>query len=298
MTIAGIQSGRETLTASTAKHDELTMRLGNLLDEMKVLVDESRSNNQKVRGVADNLGSIETQVKRDLAENIDIFDEFKNQITNTNASMASTLDDCELAAKAIKSNAADMVHVSKSNEEHLMASLNEMDKNFDEQKTTLTDKVYDMFNQIENTCEVTRIDIDGGLNGVIKEVTVEQDRIDAHQFDFEDTFSTLEATQKEFHETLNSDIDFCANRLRKFQSDELQMYTPSGQTPSKREYQYPRALASTSPHAKIIADLWSTHNPADLDCSAIITEVISLFSLISLFLIKFLNNIHCQIDWK
>lgn len=154
-----------------------------------------------------------------------------------------------------------------------MASIAEMDKNFNEQKNVLTDKVYDMFNQIENRCEMTRIDIDGSLNGVIKDVTMEQDRLNANQFEFDDTMTTLEATQNEFHEMLNSDIEYCQKRLQKFQQDEIQMYTPTGQTPSKREYSYPKKLACTSPHGKIIADLWSTHNPADLDCSAIIAEV-------------------------
>lgn len=273
VTVAGIQSGRQTLETSTAKHDELTSKLSNLLDEMKVLVDESRNNNQVVRGVANNLESIETQVKTDLAENIGKIDEFKNQMTNNNATMATTLGECEMAASTIKSKVTEMVQVSRTNDEYLMASLSDMDKNFVEQKSTLTDKVYDMFNQIEDTCEMTRIHIDGGLNGVVKDVSIEQDRIDAHQFDFEDTLSTLEATQKEFHETIQSDIGFCAERLQKFQSEELQLYTPTGQTPSKREYQYPRALAATSPHGKIIADFWQTHNPADLDCSAIISEV-------------------------
>lgn len=273
VTVAGIQSGRQTLVASTAKHDQITSKLSSLLDEMKVLVDESRSNNDVVKGVATNLQTIETQVKNDLAENIGVFDEFKSQMTNNNATMTVTLGECETAAKTIKSNVMEMVHVGKTNEEYLMSSLAEMDTNFVEQKNTLTDKVYDMFHQIENTCELTRIDIDGGLNGVIKEVTIEQDRIDAHQFDFEDTLGTLEATQKEFHDTIHSDIESCAKRLHKFQNDELQLYTPTGQTPAKREYHYPRALAATSPHGKIVADLWRTHNPADLDCSAIISEV-------------------------
>lgn len=272
-TVEGIQSSRQALATSTEKHDELTSKLSTLLDEMKVLVDQSRGNNQSVRNVASDLGKVEAQIQTDLAENLNVFEKFKTQMTTNNASMTSTLGACETAAQQIKTNVSEMVRVGSENEDGLVAAIAEMDKNFVEQKNVLTDKVYDMFNQIENTCEMTRIDIDGGLNGVIKDVTMEQDRLDANQFEFDDTMTTLEATQKEFHETLNADIDYCQKRLQKFQHDEIQMYTPTGQTPSKRDYSYPKKLASTSPHGKIIADFWSTHNPADLDCSAIIAEV-------------------------
>ncbi|XP_055317754.1 kinesin-like protein Klp61F isoform X2 [Sitodiplosis mosellana] len=271
-TVEGIQSSRQTLATSTEKHDELTSKLSSLLDEMKVLVDQSRGNNQMVRGVANDLGKVKAQIQNDLAENLDVFDKFKTQMTNNNTAMTSTLGACKTAAKNIKSNVSEMVRVSSENEDDLVATIAEMDKNFVEQKNVLTDKVYDMFNQIENTCEMTRIDIDGGLNGVIKDVTDEQDRLVDYQFEFDDTMTTLEATQNEFHDTLNSDIEFCQQRLQKFQNDELQIYTPTGQTPSKREYSYPRKLATTSPHGKIIADFWSIHNPADLNCSAIISE--------------------------
>lgn len=273
VTVEGIQSSRQTLATSTEKHDELTSKLSTLLDEMKVLVDQSRGNNQTVRGVTSDLEKVEVQIQTGLAENLNVFEKFKTQMVNNNAAMTSTLGACETAAQQIKTNISEMVRVGSENEDGLVSTIASMDKNFVEQKNVLTDKVYDMFDQIENTCELARIDIDGGLNGVIKDVTLEQDRLDANQFEFDYTMTTLEATQNEFHETLNSDIEYCQKRLQKFHHDEIQMYTPTGQTPSKRDYSYPKKLACTSPHGKIIADFWSTHNPADLDCSAIIAEV-------------------------
>lgn len=268
-----IKSNRQTLTISTEKHDELTSKLSSLLDEMKVLVDQSKSNNQMVRGVADNLSTVETQIETDLIENLSAFDEFKNQMTNDNTAMINTLDKCEKATNHIKTNVSEMVRVSDENEKCLVASLDEMNKNFVEQKNLISDKVYDVFNQIEGTCELTRVNIDGGLHSVLNDVTNEQDRIDGHQVEFDDTMTTLESTQTEFHDTINNDIDFCQSRLQSFQMEELKSYTPTGQTPSKRDYNYPRVLAATSPHGKIVKDLWSTHNPADLNCSAIISEV-------------------------
>lgn len=166
-----------------------------------------------------------------------------------------------------------MVRVSTENEAQLVASLNEMNANYEAQKSALTNKVDGTFGLVENACEIARIDIDGGLNGLIHDVSSEQERIDTHRFEYDDIMNTLQSTQNEFHELLNAEVNECQTRLNQFQSEELQMYAPTGQTPVKREYKYPTHLAITSPHSKIIGDFWRTHNPADLECSAIVSEV-------------------------
>lgn len=274
-TVEGIQSSRQTLVSSTDKHDALTSKLSGLLGEMKNLVDESRSTNQVVRGVASDLQNVEAQIKSDLAENVAIFDAFQSQMVRNNNSMQSTLSECEIATKSIQSNVSEMVRVGNSNEDSLVASLAQMDTNFVEQKNSLTDTFNEMFNKIENRCEMTRINIDGGLQGMLTDVSAEQDRIDAHQFEFDDTMNTLDTAQNEFHDTLQTDIGFLRTRMQTFQTDELQLYKSTGQTPSKREYHYPKVLAATSPHAKIIGDLWRTNKPEDLNCSAISIKEVS-----------------------
>lgn len=272
--VDGIQSSRQTLANSTEKYDNLTSKLSGLLDEMKILVDETRVESiTKLKTVHGNLETLETQIKTNCSNHISAYDDFKNQMTQTNATITANLDKCMMITKEIRTTEGEMVRVSNENETRLMAGLSEMDKNFEEQKNSLTDKVNETFHQIENTCEITRIDIDGGLNGLVNDVTTEHERIDTQQCEFEDSINTLQSTQNEFYDTLNADIEFCQNRLQKFQHDELQMYTPTGQTPSKRDYKYPKTLAATSPHGKIIKDLWTKHSPADLDCSAIIPEV-------------------------
>lgn len=272
--MSGIQASRQTLTTSTNKYDKLTSKLSGLLDEMKTLVDETRVESvHTLRGVSSDLENVEDQVKTNCAKHINVFNEFKHQMTGENASITASLDKCLTVAKTIRLTEAEMVQICNSKEEHLIAGLAEMDTNFMEQKNKLIDKVNDTFNQIENTCEMTRLDIDSGLNGLVDDVTTEQDRIDAHQFEFEDTMNIVQSTQNEFHETLKADIDYCQKRLQTFQHEELQMYTPTGQTPSKREYKYPKNLVTTSPHDEIITDFWKTHSPADLECSAIISNV-------------------------
>lgn len=265
------------MAQSTDKYDQLTSRLSGLLSEMKTLVDETRVESvTKLRSVHVDLETVETQIKTNCVNHVGAFDEFKNQMLQKNATITGQLDTCLDVAKQIKSGEAEMVRVSAENEEKLVASLNEMNENFEAQKSALIEKVNNTFGQVENTCETTRIDIDGGLNGIINDVSSEQERIESHQFEYDDIMNTLLSTQKEFHEMLSSEIDGCHTRLNKFQHDELRMYTPTGQTPAKREYQYPKRLAATSPHSKIIDDFWRTHNPSELECSAIISEVSNL----------------------
>lgn len=272
--VNGIQSNRQTLAQTTDKYDQLTSKLSGLLDEMKTLVDDTRSENvTKLRSVHVDLQTVETQIETNCANHIGAFDEFKNQMMQKNATITGQLETCMNVAGQIKSGEAEMVRMSTENEEKLVANLNEMNANYETQKSALIEKVNSTFGQVENTCEMTRIDIDGGLNGIIHDVSTEQERIDTHQFEYDDIMNTLLSTQNEFHDLLNTEINVCQTRLDKFQRDELQMYTPTGQTPAKCEYKYPKKLAVTSPHSKIIADFWSTHNPSDLECSAIISEV-------------------------
>lgn len=272
--VTEIQSSRQTLAQSTDRYDRLTPKLSGLLDEMKTLVDETRTESMvKLRSVHSDLEAVETQINANYANHIGTFNEFKTQMMQKNATITNQLDTCLNVAKQIKSDEAEIVRMSTENEAQLVASLNEMNQNYEAQKSALIEKVNSTFGQVENTCEMTRIDIDGGLNGIVHDVSNEQDRIDAHQFENDDIMNTLLSTQNEFHEMLNTEIAACQTRLDKFQSDELQLYTPTGQTPAKREYKYPKALAVTSPHGKIFSDFWRTHNPADLECSAIISEV-------------------------
>lgn len=262
------------MAQSTDKYDQLTSKLSGLLDEMKTLVDETRIESvTKLRSVHVDLETVETQIKTNCANHIGAFDEFKNQMIQENTTIAGQLDTCMNVAKQIRSGEAELVRISTDKEEKLVASLNEMNETYETQKSALIEKVNNTFGQVENACEMTRINIDGGLNGIIHDVSTEQERIDSHQFECDDIMNTLLSTQHEFHDLLNAEIDGCQTRLDKFQREEVQIYTPTGQTPAKREYQYPKKLAATSPHSKIIADFWSTHNPSDLECSAIISEV-------------------------
>ncbi|CAH1636221.1 unnamed protein product [Spodoptera littoralis] len=52
----------------------------------------------------------------------------------------------------------------------------------------------------------------------------------------------------------------------KYLSHEYKLYSPTGKTPSRVEYRYPRALAATSPHDRLLARFRAMRRDSDEDC--------------------------------
>lgn len=65
----------------------------------------------------------------------------------------------------------------------------------------------------------------------------------------------------------------CVEQLDAFQEKELQTYKPTGETPMKKEFKYPRTLACTSPHNAIIKRLREENEWSDLDATTVYDEV-------------------------
>lgn len=77
----------------------------------------------------------------------------------------------------------------------------------------------------------------------------------------------------QYSSTYNSDMKDCLDLLDDFKSKELQTYTPTGETPMKKEFKYPRILACTSPHNKIIKRLREENEWSDMDATIACDEV-------------------------
>ncbi|EDW69394.1 kinesin-like protein Klp61F [Drosophila virilis] len=64
----------------------------------------------------------------------------------------------------------------------------------------------------------------------------------------------------------------CHQDLSNFHQSELKTYAPTGTTPSKRDFIYPRTLAATSPHQDIVRRYRQEQDWSDLDTTATIDE--------------------------
>jgi len=69
-------------------------------------------------------------------------------------------------------------------------------------------------------------------------------------------------------------LQISEQELVRFQQTELKTYAPTGTTPSKRDFVYPRTLVATSPHQEIVKRYRQEQDWSDLDTTATIDEVV------------------------
>ncbi|XP_053687294.1 kinesin-like protein Klp61F [Sabethes cyaneus] len=66
-------------------------------------------------------------------------------------------------------------------------------------------------------------------------------------------------------------MELC-DQVDRFHRQELTLYQPTGQTPVRKTISYPKDLAMTSPHDRIVRRFWRERGMLDLDVSDIINE--------------------------
>lgn len=78
----------------------------------------------------------------------------------------------------------------------------------------------------------------------------------------------------EYGESVNSHVFKCRERLEEFHRKDMQTYRSTGDTPAKREFQYPKQLVQTSPHDRLVRKFWTNFDGTltELDCSVTICE--------------------------
>lgn len=244
-----------------------------MLGKMKDMVVESVANNNRIKEVSPTLCALETAVEQQTVESTNEITSYGSQMHQLINDVTTKLNECDGTMKAIDTNATEMIGVNRTKDAEMLGHVNAMHANFGEQKNQMSTRLDEMLNEIDNINEMTEINIDAGLNRLINECGDEHERIDNSLHQFNEMHANLESIHKDYLTKLTDDIKVCAQRLQTFQKDEVKIYQASGQTPSKREYSYPKKLATTSPHAKIIKDYWQQHDGSPiLDCSAIVSE--------------------------
>lgn len=78
----------------------------------------------------------------------------------------------------------------------------------------------------------------------------------------------------EYGQRVNGHVDECRERIAQFHQSDLQTYRSTGETPAKRDFVYPKQLAQTSPHDRIVRRFWTAQDGSamDMDCSVTICE--------------------------
>ncbi|XP_075159680.1 kinesin-like protein at 61F [Haematobia irritans] len=77
---------------------------------------------------------------------------------------------------------------------------------------------------------------------------------------------------KNYSNEYKKQMQGCSGDLETFRKNELKTYTATGATPSKKEFKYPRVLASTSPHTNIVKRFRQENEWSDLDMTIPVDE--------------------------
>lgn len=76
-----------------------------------------------------------------------------------------------------------------------------------------------------------------------------------------------------YQKQTNANLGELTEQVDRFHREELTLYQPTGQTPVRKNVNYPKDIPMTSPHDRIIRRFWRERGMADLDLSTTITEV-------------------------
>ncbi|XP_067646565.1 kinesin-like protein Klp61F [Eurosta solidaginis] len=84
--------------------------------------------------------------------------------------------------------------------------------------------------------------------------------------------NSLQENVRNYANNYKDKMNVCVNDVQKFRESELKTYAPTGATPSKRNFVYPRSLVATSPHIDIVKRFRQENDWSDLDTTAPIDE--------------------------
>lgn len=268
-----MQSNRQTIAESVQSNDQIAADMNSLLDQLKSLITKNQSNNDNVRRVEQSLRSNEAQIKTECDERLSTIESHKMELSGKLAAVTKVVSSHNDAMNIITSQTTELVGVSRQEETALIEAVHKLDSNFTDQNKMLYEQLEGTNTKLDKIAKRKKQDSTSGLNILAANLRVEHDRTDTERTLSSEMAQSMRTVEGDFKEKLQRDIDYCATRLNAFQKEELQLYKSTGETPSKRDYGYPRVLSATSPAGKIIQEFWRDPSKADLNCSVISLEV-------------------------
>ncbi|KAH8349753.1 hypothetical protein KR084_005344 [Drosophila pseudotakahashii] len=103
-------------------------------------------------------------------------------------------------------------------------------------------------------------------------ITEDRQRFIGHSTVATDLVQELNRQSTEHAALQRQQLQISEQELVRFQQTELKTYAPTGTTPSKRDFIYPRTLVATSPHQEIVRRYRQEQDWSDLDTTATIDE--------------------------
>lgn len=271
-TCASFRDARQIMEETTSANDKVLDAMFDVLNQMQNMVKTMKSNNKDVENFIPILKEKETKFESETKENLKQINDYKNQMAEMKNSKMEKLSICGSVVRTIDSNVLKSKEMNREKDAKIIANIKTAHEHCKEQTEVVSNQLDSMFSDIGHINDLADIDISGGLNDLISECETAKARIDDDISNFYEMNCNIESLQKEFQHDLAKDVDTCEERLETFRASDINVYKPSGETPAKNTYTYPRKLMSTSPHPKILDEFWRNHDGSPLECSAIVNE--------------------------
>lgn len=270
--VASVREARDVIEETTSSNGQLFQAMTEVLDQMRNMLSTAMTHNTKVEQLIPVLKDKETKLQTEKADSLSQIEQFKAKMSGMKDSVQEKLGACVSAVKLIDTNVSKSMELNRSKDERLVESVKTAHEEFKNQTNVVGNQLDAMVQEIGNINDLADVNISAGLNDLVNECGNAQARIDADLSHFATMNANIEALQNDFQQNLAKDVDFCEKRLNSFRTTDIAVYKPSGETPAKSTYTYPRKLVATSPHAKILNDFWQNHDGNQLECSAIVNE--------------------------
>ncbi|XP_016934527.2 kinesin-like protein Klp61F [Drosophila suzukii] len=192
--------------------------------------------------------------------------EFAQQVLNT-----ATESGMECLDKSVANCSMLQVHMKNLNQEYAKQT----------EENVISSRLHHQ--QVESICQENKNHLkalqeksQGNLDQIVSErqqlITEDRQRFIGHSTVATDLVQELNKQSTEHAALQRQQLQISEQELVRFQQTELKTYAPTGTTPSKRDFVYPRTLVATSPHQEIVKRYRQEQDWSDLDTTATIDE--------------------------
>ncbi|XP_004525336.1 kinesin-like protein Klp61F [Ceratitis capitata] len=269
----------EVANERTIAAEERTI-LEDIMGKLSTLKDKSYAN-RKTR--LDTLNNLTNKVEENtqatverLQQNATISQEFCEESCNNNIYMQKqseehtvvALECCEKQANAQITLKQQLDNMQKDSGEQVSALTATAANHAEFTHKALAEHV----DEVKRARLENEVNIDEATGNVKKCLAEDSLRFKQHIEVSNGLTNSLQENILSYANTYHDQMETCVNVVENFRQSELKTYAPTGATPSKRNFVYPRTLVSTSPHIDIVKRFRQENDWSDLDTTAPIDE--------------------------
>jgi len=219
------------------EHNATVESLSSNLDE--VIVDISQKVAPLKKNVNENHEQLKVTIENVKKEVTQSVEENKEQTRKSVEECVEISEDIVKAKNELKTNSSTFITDSLANIEEVF---HKVEESLDDRKKDLQEVKL----EVKERTQLSKKDFKTAEINVASKLSIKQEsNIDSNV----DDLVTLTKTNKD---DMKENVDVLRSKVTDLINEGITIYEPSGETPSRTDRQYPRYLAATSPHQRII----------------------------------------------